>query len=196
MATTLTMVVTDGRHVALGHVGDSRGYLLRDGVLRQITARPHLRPAPRRHRPAHARRPGPRTRGATSCCARSTATPRAAASTWSASTSTIGDRLLLCSDGLTDLVDDARIAEVLATEEPRRGGRDPHPARARRRRPRQHHLLVARPGRRAARGRRRHGCSAPSHDPWNVVDAAAVRLAEPCRTCRTERWRLCHTRAA
>src|SRR3954465_6650905 len=37
MATTLTMVVTDGRHVSLGHVGDSRGYLFRDGELWQIT---------------------------------------------------------------------------------------------------------------------------------------------------------------
>ncbi len=37
MATTLTMLVTDGRDVALGHVGDSRGYLFRDGSLRQIT---------------------------------------------------------------------------------------------------------------------------------------------------------------
>ncbi len=37
MATTLTMLVTDGRDVALGHVGDSRGYLFRDGALRQLT---------------------------------------------------------------------------------------------------------------------------------------------------------------
>ena len=55
MATTLTMVVTDGRHVSLGHVGDSRGYLLHDGRAAPDHRRPHLRPAPRRHRPALAR---------------------------------------------------------------------------------------------------------------------------------------------
>ena len=37
MATTLTVLVTDGRSVVLGHVGDSRAYLLRAGELRQIT---------------------------------------------------------------------------------------------------------------------------------------------------------------
>ncbi|MBV9830531.1 MAG: serine/threonine-protein phosphatase, partial [Marmoricola sp.] len=37
MATTLTAVATDGRRVALVHVGDSRGYLWRDGALRAIT---------------------------------------------------------------------------------------------------------------------------------------------------------------
>ena len=37
MATTLTVVVCDGRSVVLGHVGDSRAYLLRGGELRQIT---------------------------------------------------------------------------------------------------------------------------------------------------------------
>src|SRR3954464_4695268 len=37
MATTLTMLVTDGRVVSVGHVGDSRGYMFRDGSLRQIT---------------------------------------------------------------------------------------------------------------------------------------------------------------
>ena len=37
MATTLTVLVTDGRSVVLGHVGDSRAYLLRGGELRQIT---------------------------------------------------------------------------------------------------------------------------------------------------------------
>ena len=37
MATTLTVLVCDGRRVALGHVGDSRAYLLRDGQLGQLS---------------------------------------------------------------------------------------------------------------------------------------------------------------
>src|SRR6478609_9290045 len=37
MATTLTAVVTDGSRVVLGHVGDSRAYLLRDGALVQVS---------------------------------------------------------------------------------------------------------------------------------------------------------------
>ncbi|GAA4093303.1 PP2C family protein-serine/threonine phosphatase [Nocardioides kongjuensis] len=37
MATTLTAVLTDGVHTALAHVGDSRAYLLRDGELSQLS---------------------------------------------------------------------------------------------------------------------------------------------------------------
>ena len=37
MATTLTAVVCDGERVALGHVGDSRAYLLRDAELIQLS---------------------------------------------------------------------------------------------------------------------------------------------------------------
>ncbi|RNL64371.1 serine/threonine-protein phosphatase [Nocardioides marmoriginsengisoli] len=37
MATTLTAVVTDGERFALAHLGDSRGYVLHDGVLTQVT---------------------------------------------------------------------------------------------------------------------------------------------------------------
>jgi len=37
MATTLTAVLTDGVHTALAQVGDSRAYLLRDGVLSQLS---------------------------------------------------------------------------------------------------------------------------------------------------------------
>lgn len=38
MGTTLTVAVTEGgRHLRLGHVGDSRAYLLRDGVLDRLT---------------------------------------------------------------------------------------------------------------------------------------------------------------
>lgn len=37
MATTLTAVLTDGEQFVLGHLGDSRGYVLRDGVLTRVT---------------------------------------------------------------------------------------------------------------------------------------------------------------
>jgi len=37
MATTLTAVATDGRRFALAHLGDSRGYLFRDGALTRIS---------------------------------------------------------------------------------------------------------------------------------------------------------------
>ena len=36
-STTVTALVFDGTRVAVGHVGDSRGYLLRDGTLAQLT---------------------------------------------------------------------------------------------------------------------------------------------------------------
>jgi len=37
MSTTLTAVLGNGERFGLAHIGDSRGYLLRDGALRQIT---------------------------------------------------------------------------------------------------------------------------------------------------------------
>jgi protein phosphatase len=36
-STTVTAVIFDGAHIGVGHVGDSRGYLLRDGTLSQLT---------------------------------------------------------------------------------------------------------------------------------------------------------------
>lgn len=36
-STTATVFLFDGERIAVGHVGDSRGYLLRDGVLSQLT---------------------------------------------------------------------------------------------------------------------------------------------------------------
>jgi serine/threonine protein phosphatase PrpC len=36
-STTVTAVIFDGTHIGVGHVGDSRGYLLRDGTLSQLT---------------------------------------------------------------------------------------------------------------------------------------------------------------
>jgi protein phosphatase len=37
MGSTLTAMLWSGNHVAVAHIGDSRAYLLRDRVLRQIT---------------------------------------------------------------------------------------------------------------------------------------------------------------
>ena len=36
-STTITAAIFDGTKISVGHVGDSRGYLLRDGVLSQLT---------------------------------------------------------------------------------------------------------------------------------------------------------------
>lgn len=37
MGSTLTALLWSGSHVAVAHIGDSRAYLLRDGILRQVT---------------------------------------------------------------------------------------------------------------------------------------------------------------
>jgi protein phosphatase len=116
MATTLTMLVTDGRHVALGHVGDSRGYLFRAGELRQITRDhtyvQHLVDTGRLSAGARDSHPWRNVvlrsvdgdpEGGGPDVIRLDVRP--------------GDLLLLASDGLTDLVPDAVIAEVLAAED-------------------------------------------------------------------------------
>ncbi|WP_241238449.1 PP2C family protein-serine/threonine phosphatase [Nocardioides pantholopis] len=114
MATTLTMLVCDGDRVALGHVGDSRAYLLRSGVLERISTdhtyvqrlveRGQLAPeAAGRHpwrnmvlRSVDGDPAGPGL----------DVTPVDARP---------GDRLLLCSDGLTDLVPEEVVGALLAT---------------------------------------------------------------------------------
>ena len=114
MATTLTALVCDGERVVLGHVGDSRAYLSRDGGLTQIS-RDHtyvqrLVDSGQLDAVAAWRHPwrnvvlrsidgDPLDKGIDLVPVR--VAP--------------GDRLLLCSDGLTDLVPDQVVAELLAT---------------------------------------------------------------------------------
>ena len=111
MGTTLTALVTDGAHVALGHVGDSRAYLLRDGELRQLTHDQTLvqtfvdeglitREEARRH---------PRKNVVLQAVEADYA-PEADVALVDVR---LGDRLLVCSDGLTDLVDDAGVLACL-----------------------------------------------------------------------------------
>ncbi|WP_051551989.1 PP2C family protein-serine/threonine phosphatase [Nocardioides sp. URHA0020] len=116
MATTLTAVVTDGRRVVLGHVGDSRAYLLRDGGLRQISQdhtyvqslvdTGQLDPAERFGHPW------------SNIVLRSLDAGAEQSLDVTELHVRVGDRLLLCSDGLSDLVRDDRIADVLQLSDP------------------------------------------------------------------------------
>ena len=117
MATTLTALVCDGERVVLGHVGDSRAYRLHDGELVQVS-RDHtyvqgLVDTGQLDAGAAWRHPwrnvvlrsvdgDPLDRGIDLV-----PVPVAA-----------GDRLLLCSDGLTDLVPDEVVAELLGAGDP------------------------------------------------------------------------------
>jgi PPM family protein phosphatase len=113
MGTTLTIARSLGRDLMITHVGDSRAYLLRDGRLHRLT-RDHtyaqllvdigeLAPgdvASSRHRHVLTNALG----GATDDV--QVDTDRVGLKN--------GDRVLLCSDGLTDLVDDEGITRILS----------------------------------------------------------------------------------
>jgi protein phosphatase len=112
MGTTMTLACSLGASAVLGHVGDSRAYLLRGGALHQLT-RDHTfvqalvdlgqlsAEEAGRHRLRHVltRALGGRARSFEGDFQRA----------WLAD----GDQLLLCTDGLTNMVDDAAIAAVL-----------------------------------------------------------------------------------
>lgn len=117
MGTTLTLAVIgpDGR-VDLGHVGDSRAYLFRAGALKRVTtdhsyvsemmAAGRLTPeeaAVHPYRSVVTRAIG--------------LEPAVDVDTFELELMP-GDRLLICSDGLSSLIDDAAIAEVLKDSDP------------------------------------------------------------------------------
>jgi protein phosphatase len=115
MATTLTALQTDGEHFALAHVGDSRGYLFREGVLTRIT-RDHTYvqrlidqgSLTERDVPYHPWR---------NVVMRSVNGTLDEGGDVTPIDLRPGDRVLLASDGLSDLVREARIEEVLRQEE-------------------------------------------------------------------------------
>jgi protein phosphatase len=112
MGTTVTaLLLSDGR-LGLVHVGDSRCYLMHDGVLEQVTRddtlvqslvdRGALTPAQARAHPQ-----------------RSLVTQAVQGRPMTISGGTLevrdGDRYMLCSDGLSDVVTDEAIAQALAS---------------------------------------------------------------------------------
>ncbi len=111
MGTTLTSALIHESTATLGHIGDSRAYLLREGALRQLTddhswvgemvRRGELTPA---QAAAHPHR---------SVITRALGTEGDAVPDLLEIDLEPGDRLLLCSDGLSGMVPDDKIAEVL-----------------------------------------------------------------------------------
>jgi PPM family protein phosphatase len=112
MGTTLTAAYLDHSHVAIAHVGDSRAYLFRDGTLQRLTQDHSLvdelvrrgklteeQAAEHPQRSIITRALGPE--------------PDVEVDTWSYP-ARAGDVVLLCSDGLTSMISEERIAEILA----------------------------------------------------------------------------------
>ncbi len=113
MATTAVAAVCRGGDVLLAHLGDSRAYLVRDGRLRRLTCDHSLveemvqagRLSEREARHHHLRHIVTRSLGVDEV-----ARPDLAESEWAP-----GDILLLCSDGLTAMLDDEDIAAAFAS---------------------------------------------------------------------------------
>jgi protein phosphatase len=111
MGTTMTIAISLGRDLLVAHVGDSRAYLHRRGYLLRLT-RDHTLAQEMAdagaipmsdvstHRLRHV-------------LTRSLGEDRSVRTEFSRLTLQEGDRLLLCSDGLTDMVDDIEISRVL-----------------------------------------------------------------------------------
>ena len=112
MGTTMTLAISSGDDLFLGHIGDSRAYLLR-GAAASADPRPHVRPDAGRHR-RHCEREVAVHR-MRNVLLRSLGRQNARADVRHLQLES-GDQLLLCTDGLTDMVAEPAIREILQTE--------------------------------------------------------------------------------
>lgn len=113
MGTTLTALLWNGAQFGLAHIGDSRAYLMRDGQLHQITKDHTL--VQSLVDEGRLTREGARTHPNRSLILRVLLGRDESEPDLTLIEPHVGDRFLLCSDGLSDMVDDDAIAEVLRT---------------------------------------------------------------------------------
>ena len=122
MSTTLTAVALRDDQYAVAHIGDSRAYLLRDGVLTQLTRDDSyvqellesgaIDPASARRHPNR------------SLVLRALDGDPQRAPTVAVRRARLGDRLLLCSDGLSDFVGDEVLQSTLSRHSLERSAQD------------------------------------------------------------------------
>jgi serine/threonine protein phosphatase PrpC len=122
MGTTLTAALISDDEISLAHVGDSRAYLFRNGELRRLTSDHSL--------VEELRRQGRLTEEQASEHPQRSIITRALGPEPSVNVDTMtyparpGDLFLLCSDGLTTMLSERRIAEILRSmPDLRRAGR-------------------------------------------------------------------------
>src|SRR5215216_90928 len=111
MGTTMTVALVEGDEVAIGHVGDSRAYLIREGRLEQLTDDHSL--------VAELVRSGKITPEEADSHPQRSVITRALGTESDVDVDTFvidaqqGDLFLLCSDGLTSMVDDERVRQIV-----------------------------------------------------------------------------------
>ena len=184
MGTTLTAgTLVAGNTILLGHVGDSRAYLLHDGELRQVTVDHSL--VEELVQEGRLTADEAAVHPQRSIITRSIGTdPTVEVDVYPVELSP-GDRLLLCSDGLTDMVHIEDIAATLRREEdPTRAaaaaGRRGQP----RRRRRQHHRRRGRGHRRGTAARRPRARRAARRHRGRRHPRARARRAPAARSAR------------
>lgn len=115
MGCTLTMLLTSGERAVMGHVGDTRLYLLRDGVVHQLSSDHTM--AAELARSGAIRPDEVRTHAYAHVLTRAVGVQPAVQAETLALDLFPGDRFLLCSDGLSDyLAGPEQVAASLASE--------------------------------------------------------------------------------
>ena len=112
MGTTLTVAANLGRDLVIGHIGDSRAYLFRDGSLSQLTKDHTLAEAMIEAGVAGRDEPAARSMRHVLTAALGSLGPKSKPDIQRLKVSP-NDQLLLCTDGLTEMVDDQVIASLL-----------------------------------------------------------------------------------
>ncbi|HEX9379431.1 MAG TPA: Stp1/IreP family PP2C-type Ser/Thr phosphatase [Gaiellaceae bacterium] len=111
MGTTITVALVENGNVAFGHVGDSRAYLIRDGRMEQVTEDHSL--VNELMKSGKLSREEAETHPQRSVITRALGTdPDVDADTFTIEAKS-GDVFLLCSDGLTDMVGEREILELV-----------------------------------------------------------------------------------
>jgi protein phosphatase len=116
MGTTLTTVLIDDQVGLVGHIGDSRAYLIRDGTIRQLT-QDHSWVADRVRQGILTEDEAKRHRWRNVITNALGALPEIKLDIAHFEVRS-GDRLLLCSDGISMLLSDAQLLEVVSHHPP------------------------------------------------------------------------------
>ena len=111
MGTTLTAARVEGTNALIAHVGDSRAYLLRDGVLRQLTSDHTL--VARMVKSGEISEAEADVHPHKNVLTRALGTDEQVEVDEDSIALVDGDRLLLCSDGLTGMVTEDQIQAIL-----------------------------------------------------------------------------------